>query len=286
MQLQEQPHLLVVRGRGDCRGRGGTAERDAPRLKKGHAHPSAIDIGPTIFEASCTAGDASETNRAGVKPLQNSEPTSATLEAALDRFEIALPSDQLRQLAKYCELLWDYNQQLNLTRHCDFDTFVARDLIDSRALSDQLEEGSTVLDVGTGGGVPGLVLAIIRPDLRVSLCDSSGKKAKVVADIVQSLNLSVPVYQERVENVLEVSSFDVLVARAVGPLWKILKWLRPHWDRFDRLLLVKGPRWSEERLEARHRGLLKPLEIRRQLSYTTPGHDGESVILCIRQQAN
>ena len=215
--------------------------------------------------------------------LDKTAAKSDTLKAALECHAISLPDPQIKQLEQYCSLLWEFNEQINLTRHCDYDTFVARDLIDSQALSDQIESGESLLDVGTGGGVPGIVLAILRPDLRISLCDSSAKKAKVVAEIAQALSLATPVYEERVENVLQVGEFDVLVARAVGPLWKILKWLRPHWHRFDRLLLVKGPRWTDERGEARHKGYLKPLEIRRAASYRTPGHDGESVILAVRR---
>ena len=216
--------------------------------------------------------------------LDKTAAKSETLKAALECHDISLPDSQIKQLEQYCSLLWKYNEQINLTRHCDYDTFVARDLIDSQALSEQIESGVSLLDVGTGGGVPGLVLAILRPDLRVSLCDSSTKKARVVAEIAQSLSLKTPVYEDRVENVLQLGQFQVLVARAVGPLWKILKWLGPHWHRFDRLLLVKGPRWTEERGEARHKGYLKPLELRRAASYRTPGHDGESVILAVQRQ--
>ncbi|MCP4190568.1 MAG: hypothetical protein GY768_08055 [Planctomycetaceae bacterium] len=133
--------------------------------------------------------------------------------------------------------------------------------------------------------MPGIPLAILRPDLQVSLCDSSGKKCEAVAEIVQKLALSVPIYQDRVENVVQIADFDTIVARAVGPLWKILKWLEPHWDEFGCLLLIKGPKWTEERLEARHKGYLKPLEIRRLSSYKTPGHQGESVILGISTKA-
>ena len=107
-----------------------------------------------------------------------------------------------------------------------------------------------MLDVGTGGGVPGVVLAILRPDLTVSLCESTQKKARAVEAMVGELGLPIPVFATRAEEVLEITTFDTLVARALAPLHKVLTWLRPHWDAFDRLLLIKGPSWVEERAEA------------------------------------
>ena len=117
-----------------------------------------------------------------------------TLADALTRHRLELPANQVEQLEKYCQLLWDWNAKLNLTRHTDFEKFVGRDLVDSLQLAAHLREGEEVLDVGTGGGVPGVVLAIVRPDLKMALCDSVGKKARAVESIVKDLGLEIPVY--------------------------------------------------------------------------------------------
>jgi len=204
-----------------------------------------------------------------------------TLAAALSQHSIELASDQVERLERYRQRRAEWNQRLNLTRHLDPETFVTRDLIDTMQLSSQLTAGEQVLDVGTGGGVPGIPLAILRPDLKVSLCESSKKKAQAVTAILDDLRMALPVYPDRVENVLAGQRFNVLVARAVGPMWKILRWLRPHWGSFERLLLVKGPKWVDERGEARHKGYLTLLELRCMASYQPPGHDGQSVILGI-----
>jgi 16S rRNA (guanine527-N7)-methyltransferase len=63
---------------------------------------------------------------------------------------------------------------------------------------------------------------------------------------------------------------------------KILRWLAPHWDSFDRLLLIKGPAWVEERQEARHEGLFRNLELRKLADYPLAGTESESVVLSIR----
>src|SRR5215204_5502083 len=99
-----------------------------------------------------------------------------SLPEALARHQIALPENQVALLDKYCQLLWDWNTKLNLTRHTDYEKFVGRDLADCVQLAAHLRQGEEVLDVGTGGGVPGLVLKIIRPDLTMTLSDSVGKK--------------------------------------------------------------------------------------------------------------
>jgi 16S rRNA (guanine527-N7)-methyltransferase len=209
-----------------------------------------------------------------------------SLATELQELQIELPSDQVERLAAYHAQLLAWNDRLNLTRHTDLRTFAQRDVLDSWHLAQWLERGERVLDVGTGGGVPGILLAIMRPDLRVSLCDSVGKKAAAVAEMVRELKLAVPVHSSRVEPLLEHQRFDVLVFRAVGPLEKILRAVEPHWSSFKRLLMIKGPAWTEERLAARHKGLLNQLELRRLASYRPPGHYGDSVILTVFPKAN
>ena len=205
-----------------------------------------------------------------------------TLPAALARHDLELADDQVELLDRYCQALWEWNEKLNLTRHSDYEKFVSRDVVDSMALEPFLDSGDAVLDVGTGGGVPGIVLAIVRPDLKVSLCDSVAKKAKAVAEIVKQIGLEIEVHHAPVQQVLAAHHFNTLVVRAVAPLSKLLRWVEPHWDSFDRLLVIKGPAWVEERTEAREAGLLKRFELRKLASYPLPGTNSESVVLSIR----
>jgi 16S rRNA (guanine527-N7)-methyltransferase len=207
------------------------------------------------------------------------------LAAAMARHELALSPPQVQRLTRYCELLWDWNTKINLTRHTDYEKFVARDLVDSLAFSQFLSPKEKVLDVGSGGGVPGVVLAILRDDLRITLSESVGKKARVLSAMVDELGLKTPVAHARAEEILRDTHFDTLVVRAVAPLKKLLEWFRPHWKKsFNRLLVLKGPSWVGERGEARHYGLLNDLALRKLLSYPLPGTESESVLLQISQK--
>ncbi len=212
-----------------------------------------------------------------------SETESMNLAQKLAEYGLDVPEDRIALLDRFRAALWRWNEQLNLTRHTTLDKFVGRDVVDSVQLAQLLRSGERVLDVGTGGGVPGLVLAIYRPDLRVCVCESTQKKARVAQAIVQELTLPVQVYACRAEEVLELQTFDTLTVRGVAAMAKILIWLQPYWEAFDRLLLVKGQRWVEERSEARHMGLLKSLELRKAATYLTRETGAESVILSIRQ---
>jgi 16S rRNA (guanine527-N7)-methyltransferase len=214
-------------------------------------------------------------------PGNAASPPDDTLAAALSRHQIELPEEQRTTIENYARLLWEWNEKLNLTRHTTWEKFVARDIVDTQQLAQHIPQGHSVLDVGTGGGVPGVLLALLRPDLQVQLCDPVGKKARAVEDIVTQLRLRVPVHAERVENIVQRAPFDTLVVRAVAPLWELLSWLAPHWQNIGQLLVIKGPKWLDERGQARHRGFLKPLELRKVAEYPLPGTESNSVILKI-----
>ena len=203
----------------------------------------------------------------------------------LDKHHLSLPKVQVRKLEEYCRLLWDWNERINLTRHTDYDKFVARDVVDSLALAEFLRTGERILDVGTGGGVPGIPLAILRPDLRVELCDSTGKKALAVSEMLQELRLNIPVHHAKAETLLSEKGkrFTTLTIRAVSRLVSLLRCFAPCWSSFDRMLLVKGPKWTEERGEARHYNLMTKIALRCLKTYSTNISEAESVESVILQ---
>ncbi len=208
------------------------------------------------------------------------------LVAAIEKFGLAQAPelkdrDVLNQIRSFAILMWVKNQQMNLTRHTTWDLFVSRDLMDTLVLSRLIPNEADVLDVGSGGGVPGMLLAILRPDLQVTLTDSVRKKALALNEFADGLELNLSIVNDRAESILEDLRFDVVTARAVGPLKKLLRWFDGHWMSMGRLLAIKGPRWKEELAEAEAENLTHDLVVEPVATYPTPGTDWESVVLAI-----
>ncbi len=209
---------------------------------------------------------------------------AAAIAQACQHHRLDVPEEAVPQLAAYATALWQWNERLNLTRHTDVERFVARDVADAVAIAGHLTESERVLDVGTGGGVPGVLLAILRPDLDVELSDSVGKRAAAVEAIVKEAGLHLRVHARPAQQIVAETWFDSLVVRAVAPLVKLLGWFEPLSDRFGRMLVIKGPRWEAEKGEARHRGLLKRVRIRRIAAWPLHGTDSESVLLEVQDR--
>jgi 16S rRNA (guanine527-N7)-methyltransferase len=140
-----------------------------------------------------------------------------------------------------------------------------------------------------------VLLAILRPDLRVELCDSVGKRARAVREIVADIGLTIPVHEGAAQPLVAAAAeagdrggrpgrFDVLVVRAVAPLLKLLGWFEPLCEAYGRMLVVKGPRWEEEKGEARHHGFVKKVAVRRIAAWPIRGSDNESVLLEVKRR--
>jgi 16S rRNA (guanine527-N7)-methyltransferase len=226
-----------------------------------------------------------DSNEGTTEPKGDPYPND-TLAAALARHQVQLAPEQVAQLGRYCALLWDWNEKINLTRHTTFEKFVSRDLVDTLQLASLIHPKEEILDVGSGGGVPGIPLAIVRPDLEITLSETTGKKARVLEDIIKQLKLPVPVFNARTETLLDDTRYDALTIRAVGPLWQLLAWFKPHWSLIGRLLVIKGPKWKEEEAEAKRRGLFQKLEMKVAAEYPMPGTESSSVILKVWHQGN
>ena len=131
------------------------------------------------------------------------------------------------QFAALKPLYDDRNAKINLISRKDMDNFYEHHILHSLSIAKiiDFERGTYVLDVGTGGGFPGIPLAIIFPDVNFVLIDSIGKKIKVVQDIVQQIGLkNVESLQIRAEQFNE--SFDFVVSRAVTDLPTFYSWVR------------------------------------------------------------
>jgi 16S rRNA (guanine527-N7)-methyltransferase len=129
------------------------------------------------------------------------------------------------QLAQLLPLYEEWNSQINVISRKDLDQLYTRHVLHSLAIHKflQFAPGSRVLDIGTGGGFPGIPLAILNPEVNFVLVDSIGKKIKVVQEVSQALGLTnVTAIHERAEKVK--GPFDFVMSRAVAELKLLLQW--------------------------------------------------------------
>lgn len=164
---------------------------------------------------------------------------------------ITLSEEQHAQLARYLDLLLQANQRMNLTRITDRAAAEVQHVGDSLTVLPFLPPGAIrIADVGSGGGVPGIPLAIARPDARVMLVESTKKKAAFLKAAVAELGLAnVSVSEWRAEDVGRSNSretFDVAVARAVATLDWLVEWCLPLVKTGGKLLAMKGARAAIE----------------------------------------
>lgn len=144
--------------------------------------------------------------------------------------------DQIRQLGP---LYQEWNSRINVISRKDMDSFYLHHVLHALALAIEapFANGDRVLDVGTGGGFPGIPLAILFPEVQFTLCDSIGKKIKVVEAVAQALGLDnvTPVWS-RAEQLPD--TYDYIVSRAVTELKNFMPFVKGRWSKS--ILYLKG----------------------------------------------
>ncbi len=194
------------------------------------------------------------------------------LASRLTSLGVSLEGPALEQLARYFGALLAMNEEMNLTAIREPAEVWEKHGLDALSLVPLLSpQVKTLLDVGSGGGVPGLVLAIARPDVRVTLLEATQKKAAFLSAVARHLGLvNVVVVADRAEvaSASLAQRFDVVTARAVARLEKLLPLTAPFARAGGLLLLVKGARADEELSEAAR--ALKKLGLRHEGTTLTP----------------
>lgn len=202
------------------------------------------------------------------------------LERGLAELELALPAAAIDRLLHYLALLHKWNGAYNLTAVRDPAAMVTRHLLDSLAVLPLLQ-GERFIDVGTGAGLPGIPLAIARPDLQFDLLDSNGKKMRFVTQAVAELGLAnVRVRQSRVEAWRPESGYDGVLARAFASLADMAEGCGHLLADGGRLLALKGvlP-------EAEMAALPAGFRVIGWHRLRVPGEDGERHLVEIQRDA-
>ena len=216
-------------------------------------------------------------------PLPDAAPLTVPvdLDARLAALEITLDAPAIARTSDFLGRLLAMNELVNLTASTDPAEAWSRHALDALTLVPlmaDLAEGSAVLDVGSGGGVPGIPMAIARPDLAFTLVEATQKKASFLTAVSAALGLTnVTVLAERAEVLGPTmrARFDVVTARAVGRLVALVPLTIPFVKPGGRVMLIKGQRAEEELAEAAH------IIARSRLSHekTVPTPTGRIVVL-------
>lgn len=165
---------------------------------------------------------------------------------------IEITEDQSAQMIAYMEGLLEANARVNVTRIVDEDEFIEKHLIDSLTALQYIDHSAkTILDVGTGGGFPGVPLAIMRPEARLVLVDATGKKLAVIDTLCKQIGIdNVTVLQGRAEELGRQAehreAYDCVVSRAVANLGLLSELCLPLVRPGGVFLALKGKNYLEE----------------------------------------
>ena len=166
-----------------------------------------------------------------------------------------LENEAWSKLQEYCDLLREWNAKINLVSRKDANRIEIKHLVHCLSITKflRLMPKARLLDVGTGGGLPGIPLSICYPQARFTLIESIGKKAMVVEDIVKRINLTnVEVRRGRVEELPSKKTFDFVIGRAVTALPTFFGWVQDKIAKGAKnspangILYLKGGDYTEE----------------------------------------
>ena len=214
-----------------------------------------------------------------MKPFERA-PLARMLADGVAALGLDLNAAQLDLLLDYLALLAKWNAVYNLTSVRDPVQMVTQHLLDALAAVPAFGAASNVLDVGAGGGLPGIVLAIARPDLAVSLIDTVHKKTAFLTQVKAQLGLSnVTVYTARVEQLQVAHPFDTITSRAFADLSDFVNWSGHLLAEGGQFIALKGvaPPEEQERLPA-------PWQVSELRALRVPGLNAERHLVFIRKQ--
>jgi 16S rRNA (guanine527-N7)-methyltransferase len=202
------------------------------------------------------------------------------LKQGIKDLKLDLADDQVEKLLDYLALLNKWNSVYNLTSVRDPMQMVTLHLLDSLAAVSAFAGAKNVLDVGAGGGLPGMVLAISRPDMKVSMIDTVHKKTAFLNQVKAELGLSnVTVYTKRVEQLEVKTKFDVITSRAFADLSDFVNWSGHLLQEGGRFIALKGTAPEEERER-----LPEPWKVRKLEPLTVPGLEAERHLVFIEAE--
>lgn len=203
------------------------------------------------------------------------------LKQGIAALELNLDEAQVEKLLDYLALLNKWNSVYNLTSVRDPMQMVTLHVLDSLAAVPAFAGAKNVLDVGAGGGLPGMVLAISRPDMKVAMIDTVHKKTAFLNQVKAELELAnVTVYTKQVQQLEVKTKFDVITSRAFADLSDFVNWSGHLLQEGGQFIALKGtaPEDERERLPA-------PWKVQKLQPLAVPGLDAERHLVFIQAEA-
>ena len=194
---------------------------------------------------------------------------------------VELTEQQHAQLLAYLALLIKWNKAYNLTAVRNPDEMVSRHLLDSLSILAHVGDAASWLDVGSGGGMPGIPLAIMFPEKQVTTLDSNGKKTRFQTQVKLELKLdNLQVVHSRAENFKPAQPFAGIVSRAFSSLEDFANWTRDLGDTQTRWLAMKGLHPADELV-----ALPADFHLDSEHALAVPGCQGQRHLLILRRTA-
>lgn len=174
----------------------------------------------------------------------------ARLKGAGARMGLTMTEEQADKFIAYHAMLEKANREMNLTGVSLAREAADRNYLDSLTLLPHIGDALTLIDVGAGAGLPGIPIAIMRPDMRVTLLDAQQKRVAFLTSVIESLGLNAMAAHARCEDAARLEThrdaYDIATARAVADASVLSEWLLPFVKPGGRALLMKGPAAREE----------------------------------------
>lgn len=170
------------------------------------------------------------------------EKSEKLLLSGLELLECNMSDQQLGQFNAYYEIYTQWNAQMNLSAITEEEDFVVKHILDCASALPFFLGGKRILDLGSGAGLPGMVLKILSPDMDITLSDVIEKKVNFLKAASKHLGLDLPIYnssQEKIER-----EFEILTCRAFAALEKIVKLSKKYLVKGGEILAYKGTRES------------------------------------------
>ena len=212
-----------------------------------------------------------------------------TLKYYLKELNIELSEKQIKQFYDYMNLLTEWNKVMNLTAITDPKDIIIKHFIDSLTVLEYIDKNGSIIDVGTGAGLPGIPIKIAYPETKVVLLDSLNKRINFLNEVINKLELeNIKTIHGRAEDYGRDKNFrekyDTAIARAVAPLNILLEYLMPYVKVNGKCICMKGSNIEEELKNSKNAIHILSGKLLNERNFALPNTDIERTIIEIKKE--